>query len=75
MNMVGMGKESRKHRTVIEKLRESPASTLRLFSQLSLFCFVVVHDLFHPVHVRNQKLFMFIPMTKAKKVEIRREIV
>ena len=73
--MVGMGKESGKHRTVTEILKESPASTLRLFSQLSVFCFVLVHDLFHPVHVRNKKLFMFIPMTKAKKMEIRREIV
>lgn len=67
MNMVRMGKESRKHRTVTGKLKESPTSTLRLFSQLSLFCFVLVHDLFHPVHVRNKKLFMFIPMTKAKQ--------
>ena len=73
--MAGMGKESRKHLTVTEILKESPASTLRLFSQLSVFCFVLVHDLFHPVHVRNKKLFMFIPMTKANKMEIRREIV
>jgi len=71
VDAVGLGSGSRRRRAVTETLRESPTSTLKLFSQLSLFCFVLVHNLFHPVHVRNKKLFMFIPMTKAKKMDIR----